>query len=133
MTCRRCEFPEALLCGLLLKGWLPTLAPASPFGGSDTQPSFPIPPAGPTQGAEGLFWERNREEEPGKATEAWAVCSGPDVQAGLQAAWVRYSGMMKGKETISRALFIQPSLLGVRPDGGQPLSTRKPFGEHSSQ
>lgn len=88
MTCRRCEIPEARLCGLLLKGWLPTLAPASPFGGSDTQPSFPTRPAGPTQGAEGFFWELSREEEPGGATEAqaWAVCSVPVVQAGLQAA-----------------------------------------------
>lgn len=34
--------------------------------------------------------------------------------------------MTKGKETANRVLFIQPSVLGVRPDGDQPLSTRKP-------
>lgn len=100
MTSRRCESPKAQLCGPLLKGWLSTLVPASPFGGSDTPPSFPTPPAGPTQGAEGFFWELNGEEESGEATEAQArvVCSAPVVQAGLQAAWVRYTGMMKGKD-----------------------------------
>lgn len=135
MTCRRCEIPEAQLCGLLLKGWLPTLAPASPFGGSDTQPFFPIRPAGPTQGAEGFFWELKREEEPGEATEAqaWVVCSVPvvqawlqaGIQAGLQVARLRNTGMTKGKETANKAMFIQPSVLGVRPAGDLPLSTRK--------
>ena len=64
ITGRRCEFPEAPLCGPLLKVCFPTPISGSPFGRSDRRSLFPTPPAGQAQGTEGAFWEQAGEEEP---------------------------------------------------------------------
>lgn len=66
ITYRRCEFPEAPLCGLLLKVCFPTPVSGSPLKGLTDGSSFPTPPAGQAHGAEGVFWEQTGEEELGE-------------------------------------------------------------------
>lgn len=130
ITYRRCEFPEAPLCGPLLKVCFPPQFLGVTFEGLTDGSSFPTPPAGQAQGTEGVFWEQTKKEEPGGVTKAHVSAFWASSFAAQAASTASHE--LEEKERFSSTHMSQPTP-GVYPDGGQSLCRRKFTGENSSK